>query len=308
MKSDELYDVIGWGVVAVDDVFHVDRCPPPDTKARAAQAEQRLGGLTGVALVAVANLGGKACYPGVLGPDALSRFVIETMSSAGVDMARVMLTPEARPVHAVVIVAAEDGSRTIVYTTAGRATRRMDDCLGDLITRSKTLLVDPYSLEECKPMLELALSRRIPVVADLEVEHVERHRALIPMIDHLVVPLSAAEKIAGLRGAEMCARELGRGRKAAVVTVGAKGAWYASGDSPGAAHHQAAFKVTARNTTGCGDVFHGAYALGVARGMSPAECVAFASAAAAVRAEDSAGEGAVTSLRRVNELLGKPAA
>lgn len=306
MKNNDLHDVTGWGVVAVDDIFYVDSYPVADAKVRATRAVRRLGGLTGVAMVAAANLGGKVCYPGVLGHDTLSRFVMETMSNAGVDMSYVLVRDEAMPVHAVVVVAADDRSRTVFYTTAGRVTRTMDEALAEVIRQSKVILVDPYAMVECGPMLELARSRQIPVIADLEVEHVEEHRPLVPMVDHLVVPLSAAERLVNERGAAPCVCELARDRKAAVVTVGSDGAWYASGDSPDVAHHRPAFKVTVRNTTGCGDVFHGAYALAVARGQSLADCVEFASAAAAVRAEDSAGEGAVTELKRVNELLGAP--
>ena len=47
-----------------------------------------------------------------------------------------------------------------------------------------------------------------------------------------------------------------------------------------------AFKVEARNTTGAGDVFHGAYALAIAEGQPPAQAMRFAAAAGALRAEE----------------------
>jgi sulfofructose kinase len=53
--------------------------------------------------------------------------------------------------------------------------------------------------------------------------------------------------------------------------------------------HQEAFKVDAADTTGCGDVFHGAYAFGLARHLSLEERVRLASAAAASKASHGGG-------------------
>ncbi len=47
-----------------------------------------------------------------------------------------------------------------------------------------------------------------------------------------------------------------------------------------------AFPVEATNTAGAGDVFHGAYALALAEGMSLPDAMRFASAAGALRAQD----------------------
>ncbi len=44
-------------------------------------------------------------------------------------------------------------------------------------------------------------------------------------------------------------------------------------------------KVRARDTTGCGDVFHGAYALGLGEGLSVERAARFATAVAALKAE-----------------------
>jgi sugar/nucleoside kinase (ribokinase family) len=165
------------------------------------------------------------------------------------------------------------------------------------------LFVDPLSLRDSEPMLRLARAHRIPIVADIEAEHADTSRPVTPMIDHMVVPLSAARVLSGCETPETAARALAANRRAAVVTLGEQGCWYAAGPKAERVRHLPAFRVEARNTTGCGDVFHGAYALGVARGWPLERCVAFAAAAAAVRAEGSASAGAVTRASRVRELL-----
>jgi len=296
-------DVLGWGVVAVDDIFYVDVYPPPDAKVRARRTVRRLGGLTGVALLAVADLGGGACYAGVLGEDDASRFVLDALATGGVDVSHVIRRPGARPVHAWVVVASHDHTRTIFYTTEGRFEREADDALEALIARSGVVLVDPFALAAARIVLPRARERGVSVVVDLELEHAARFAEILEWVDHVVAPLPAALRLCGCDDVREAAKRLATGRRAAVVTMGADGAVYAGGEDPGQVRHQPAFEVETRNTTGCGDVFHGAYALGVARGWPLERTVAFASAAAAVRAEDSAPDNAVTDLGRVEELL-----
>jgi len=62
-----------------------------------------------------------------------------------------------------------------------------------------------------------------------------------------------------------------------VATAGADGAWY--GEDEGDVRHQPAFAVEVVDTTGCGDVFHGAYASALARGLGLEERVRFSAAA-----------------------------
>jgi sugar/nucleoside kinase (ribokinase family) len=52
------------------------------------------------------------------------------------------------------------------------------------------------------------------------------------------------------------------------------------------ARHHPAFAVEPADTTGCGDVFHGAYAASLARGDALDERIRVATAAAALKARD----------------------
>jgi sulfofructose kinase len=86
--------------------------------------------------------------------------------------------------------------------------------------------------------------------------------------------------------------------KVAAVTQGEKGVlWMAAGDEKPT--RTPAFPVEATNTTGAGDVFHGAYALAVAEGMAIPQVMRFAAAAGALRARD----GQTPTRAMVEELL-----
>ena len=79
------------------------------------------------------------------------------------------------------------------------------------------------------------------------------------------------------------------GRAAVVVTAGPAGAWWLGPDDP-APWHQPAFRVEVVDTTGCGDVFHGAYAAALAEGLPLSQRVRRASAAAALKATRAGGQ------------------
>jgi sulfofructose kinase len=69
-----------------------------------------------------------------------------------------------------------------------------------------------------------------------------------------------------------------------IVTCGSDGCWSVSAGAEAGPRHHPAFAVEAMDTTGCGDVFHGAYAAALARGDSLEERIRFAAGAAALKA------------------------
>lgn len=84
------------------------------------------------------------------------------------------------------------------------------------------------------------------------------------------------------------------------VTLGAGGSlWWRDG----AARHLLAPRVAARDTTGCGDVFHGAYALALAEGASVEAAARFATAAAALKAERGEGWAGMPDRTAVEALV-----
>jgi sugar/nucleoside kinase (ribokinase family) len=78
----------------------------------------------------------------------------------------------------------------------------------------------------------------------------------------------------------LSARLAPEGRRLAGLTLGERGCWIAAGDEEPV--HVPALPVEAMDTTGAGDVFHGAFLHDLLRGASPAGAARFAGAAAAL--------------------------
>ena len=82
---------------------------------------------------------------------------------------------------------------------------------------------------------------------------------------------------------------------------GAAGVWFRDAISADC-RHQPSFEVPVVDTTGCGDVFHGAYAVALARGLDAAERVRFAAAAGAICATGRGGRGRLPTEHDIDEL------
>jgi sugar/nucleoside kinase (ribokinase family) len=296
------WDVLGLGCVAVDDLLYVPTYPPPDTKVRVRRRERQGGGLTGTALVAAARLGARCAFAGVLGDDEDSHFVEECFHRVGVDTSTVVRRPGARPIRSTIIVDEGGHSRTIFFDLAGSTGADPQAPPADVIRAARVLFVDHYGLEGMTRAARIARAAGLPVVADLERDEQLGFEILLGLVDHLIVSQAFAGRRTGADDPAVAARHLwAEGRRAVVVTCGGEGAWFL--DATGAATHQPAFHVPIVDTTGCGDVFHGAYAAALARGQDLPGCVRFASAAAALKAMHAGAQAGIPTRAEVEPFL-----
>lgn len=297
-----MYDVLGLGAVAVDDLFYVDEFPRPDGKVPVVAHERAGGGLAGTALVAVARLGLRAGFCAVLGEDELARFTLDELAREGVDTAPVIRRAGARPVHAVVIVCTHSPDRSILYSYAGVQPPTPADLPEALIASARVLLVDHSVAEAAIHASRLARARGIPVVGDLEVADFAARDDFVRSLDHLILNREWAQALCGEATALDCAQALlAGGHTAVVVTDGAAGCAYAL---PGQAPVPVpALPVAAVDTTGCGDVFHGAYAACLAQGGDVPAAVRWATVAAGLKTRQPGGRAGIPTRSELDSEL-----
>lgn len=304
MPANTRFDVLGLGVAAVDDLFFVQSYPVADTKVRVSRKERHGGGLTATALVAAARLGSTCAYAGALGSDELSVFAREGLKAEGVDLSWVADREDARPIHATVIVDREAHTRTILLYGEGICGAVPNWPPEEVITGSRVLFVDYVGPEGVLRAARIASGVGIPIVADAEGGSGVEHEELMHLVDHLIVTSEYASRVTGREDpGEAVVALWHEGRQAVVATCGKSGAWYVDAGAPGRPRHQRAFSVDVVDTTGCGDVFHGAYASGLARGLDMAGRMELASAAAALKATRAGGQSGAPTLAEVEAFL-----
>jgi sulfofructose kinase len=152
--------------------------------------------------------------------------------------------------------------------------------------------------------LRLAQRLGIPVVADLERTTPPEVLVLAREVDHLIVGAEFARQVTGERDPAMAVRGLySPAHQACVVTGGDQGCWYMTRASAGTVYHRPACRVPVIDTTGCGDVFHGAYAACIAAGEGIERAVAVATAAAALKATQPGGRRGIPDRPTVEKFL-----
>jgi sugar/nucleoside kinase (ribokinase family) len=214
-----------------------------------------------------------------------------------VDVQFALPDPEARPIRATVVVFWR-GDRFIAFDDATRIGLLPGDDVAPLF-RARTVLLDTYALAPTIAALGSDVDR-VLIVADVEAE-VES--ASLNQVQHLVVPMAFARRLTDETGPVAILSALWNDRRATVVvTDGADGVWFRDATSADC-HHLPSFKVPVIDTTGCGDVFHGAYAVALARGLDAAERVRFAAAAGAICATGRGGRGRLPTEGDIVELL-----
>jgi len=301
------FDILGIGCATVDDLVMVGAYPSADVKLRVKRMERQFGGLTGTALVAAAKLGGRCAFGGMLGVDDLSKSVEQNMVKYGIDVSHLVRRPDSRPIHAVIVVAEEEQTRTIFYEYDAPTGADPSGPSEEAILSTRVLFLDHLGIEGGIRAASIARQAGIPVVADLEEVHDPRFDDLFDLVDHLVLSDDFARELTGANDPTAALFALWHsGRSAVVITCGKEGVWYASVENR-SPQYLPAYQVNAVDTTGCGDVFHGAYALALARGVEIHDRVRFATAAAGLKATRSGGQlGAPTSEELSLFLSGKP--
>ena len=289
-------DVAGVGCASIDDLFYVDAAPTDD-KGRIQARERQPGGNIATALVAAAKLGARVAFVGRLSDHDEGAAVRADLAAHGVDLQFALPDSQARPVRATIVVY-KHGERFIAYddmTTIGLLP-------GDDVTpllEARTVLLDTYALA---PTIEaLGTDRsRVAIVADVEAEV---DSVSLNQVQHLVLPMAFARRMTGQTEPAAIVNALWNDQRAAVVvTNGADGVWFRDATRADC-QHQPSFNVPVVDTTGCGDVFHGAYAVALARGFDTLERVRFAAAAGAICATGRGGRGRLPTESDVAELL-----
>lgn len=271
----------------MDHTFWVNEIPQPPAKTRSSAYRIGAGGLAANAAVAVALLGARSVFWGRVGDDLNGRPLLESLSEWGVDVTGVRIAPGGRtPVSAVLVD--EYGERTIVayrgenlgIDPSWLPLHRLDE--------AKALLCDPRWTEGAALALDAARARGVPSVLDGEKSETRLLLDLVPRVDHAIFSVPGLQNFApGASPADGLRRALAAGARVAAVTLGEKGTlWMTAGDPE--PRETPAFRVVATNTTGAGDVFHGAYAVAMAERMPVERAMRFAAAAGALRARDGA--------------------
>jgi sugar/nucleoside kinase (ribokinase family) len=303
MNVKNYIDVLGLGAVTVDFVGAIDKWPAEGSKLPLNAISIHDGGLIGTALTAVARLGGKAAFAGKLGTSDMARRAISAFKKDGVDTSLVSAVPDAEPIVAFVFTNSITGHRNIFWTREG-VQYPMPNELPDArwYERTRVLLIDNECGQAGVAAAKIARMHKIPVISDVEGETPHTAEAMA-ISTHLVVSEDFAQSHTNKTTIDdMLASLRTSHEQMVIITCGARGC---VGLGPEGKFILSAYEVNAIDTTGCGDTFHGAFALAVARKMTALEAAKFASAAAALCATKIGGRDGIPTAEQLEIFIKK---
>lgn len=291
--------VVGLGQCSLDYLGNVSTFPQRDQKAELSEVLVQGGGPTATALVTLARLGLSTAFVGRVGDDDAGGKIRDGLLTEGVDCQGLLVDP-GRTSQTAVCIADRDAGRTIFWHRGTARPLAAEEVDPDLIAAAAALLVDGLQGEAS---LEAARwARRHGVVTILDGgSWRESSPQLLPWIDHLVVSEKFARQSCGEDLWQAADALAGFGATAVTVTCGAQGSLTRSAE--GERFEMPAFPVTAVDTTGCGDVFHGGYVYGLLQDWPLRRCVRYGAACAALKTRALGGRTAIPTPDEVQAFL-----
>jgi len=290
--------VVGLGVATLDYLF-LSPASAPGGLAPLREYAIEGGGLVATAVVAAARLGAATELRTWIGDDDAGEAVVAGLRAEGVDASRVEVIPGERTAVAFIHVEEGTGERTIYFAGCPQVPPLQQARMAEGPLECDAVVVDSVWPEASTALARQARAQGTPVIGDFcpEGDLV----GLAGLMTALIVPRAGAERLAPRASWKDRLRVLAdTGAEFVAITAGAEGCHFLAG---GKACHQPAFSVPVVDTTGAGDVFHGAFAYALARQWPVARAVEFASAVAALSCRALGGRKAIPSYREAAEFL-----
>lgn len=285
--------IVGVGHCCYDSLCTVEDFPPEDGSTHILQISNQGGGAVGTALAAASKLGMHTEMITDLGDDETGDLILEEFRRQRVGTSTVERIPGGRSSVSYVMVNPNTGSRTkfpyrdslppIIWTQERK----------ELIADASVLHLDGTKYEDALNAARLARESGVTVSLDgcsMQWEN-EKNLELVSMVDILIMNARYPGRVSGWEDPEKALRYFATlGPRVLVSTQGSSGCIALLGSE---IVRFPAFPVDAIDTTGAGDVFHGAFLAEYLRGASIPDCVRYASAVAAIKCTHIGGRAGV---------------
>ena len=298
-------DALGIGVAVRDITVRLDPFPDADAKVRARDLAESGGGPIPTALVTLARLGRACALAGVVPDDATGRFIVEGLHREGVDTTGVVRRADSASTS--VILVESDGRRRVCEWRQSDLPYGPEDLMhvAPMLDRSRFLLIDSRL-----PDVQMEAARRVRHAGGMVVLDCGHPR---PGVDEILrqcdIAIFSHSYPRSLHGngfdATGFVRELrGKmapdGRRIAGLTLGEDGCLIAEGT--GDPTHVPGHRVEAVDTTGAGDVFHGAFVHELLGGASALDAARFANTAAALKCRGLTGRAPLPEEQEIRRI------
>ncbi len=295
------FDVIGVGHAAVDYLGVVERYPELDTKVELSEFSMQGGGPVATALATLAIFGVKVTFIGKISDDDFGQFIQQGLREAEVDLSGLVVEPGRVSPFSFVSVDRKTAKRTVFWTRGDVAPLREKELPLPLFAGARILHVDGLQMESQIASALHAKSLGMQVVYDAGSPRGGMHE-LMKLTDVLIASETFATEVVGGALPESLKALQAKGPKTVVITIGPEGSVGLEGER---SEIISALDVHPVDTTGAGDVYHGAFIYGMLQGWDLRRKMLFANAAAGLKCRVLGGRAGIPSLQEIDQALKK---
>lgn len=295
-------DALCIGNASYDLTFILDSYPEENKKYVAKELIESAGGPASNEAYLLAKWGLKTEFIGLIGDDYFGKEILKDFRKTKVGTKFLEIRKEYHTPVSCISVNKNNGSRTIINR------RSFTDKININLKKFKKLkpkviLLDGNEIDVS--ILALNLFKDAITILDAGSLRKETEE-LAKRVDYLVCSEDFAKSYTSVKNLQdensfsLCINKLKLlTNKTIVVTMGEKGLIYYDGNS---IKQLKAYKVHAVDTTGSGDVFHGAFAYFILKGHSLLDSLKFASKAAAISVTKKGSRTSIPTLDEVYQL------
>jgi len=299
------FDVLGIGLNATDTVLELYEFPAYTGKVKFARELTMPGGQVTTALITCARFGLRTKYIGTIGDDERGRIQFESMQGTGVDTSGIIVRRDCANQAAYILVDRRTGERTILWNRPECLRLNESEIREEEIASARLLHLDGYDTDAAAYAARLAKHHQVQVCVDVD-EVYSGFERVLENLDYLVASSRwpsewTSESDPFIALAQVQAEY---SLRVAAMTLGDRGALAVENNCWS---YSPAFAVECRDTTGAGDVFHGAFCYAVLQGMCVADALEFSNAAAALNCTAVGARGHIPTLPEIRELRDRAA-
>lgn len=295
------FDVVGVGLNATDTLLIVPRFPAYAGKVPFEEEIVSPGGQVATAMTTCVRLGLRVKYVGTVGDDERGRIQMESLRQSGINLDDVQVRKGCANQSAYILVDRTTGERTVLWRRAECLRLLPSEITPEQITCARLLHIDGHDTEAVERAASIARRASIPVTVDVDTIYHGFDRVL-PYVDYLVAssefPVQWTNERDPFKALERIQEEYRM--TVAAMTLGAHGAL---ARSEGRFIYSPAFVVNCVDTTGAGDVFHGAFCYAVLEGMPLGEALDFSNALAALNCTALGARGGIQGVAEAHALM-----
>lgn len=296
-----------FGTTNLDLCFTVDRLPCAGETVMGTLAKYA-GGKGANQAVAAARLGLETRFFSRLGDDEAGKFLLRSLRESGVDLDAIEIAAGERSGSALVAVGADGCNQIIIDPGANRHISVESIRHGaSFIPRDAIVVAEMgLSLHALEYLFSLKQERSFTLIFNPAPVQPGLSREAWEAVDIVTPNAVEAFELTGMevvdeQTAKRAASALLKlGPRAAVITMGEQGSYYADAEQ---AFVMPAFTVRAVDTTGAGDAFNGALAAGVAMNLPIRSAVRRAMAVAAISVTRCGAQIAMPTSYEVDDFL-----